>query len=234
MKWKKWEGYMKKLLRNTKRLLDKIFGSKVDEKYWQFRHIFGRRKWAEECFSEESLDHPHRSLMIDKIVSYVPIKTLLEIGCASGPNLYLLAQKLSGAELCGIDISKKAIETGNELLGKEGISNVKLYVDKADELGQFSDNSFDIVFTDAILIYVSPDKINKVIREMLRVARKAVVLCEQHTEREWFYNDKWIHNYRELLSKLVSPEKILFTKIPPQVWGGDWGKYGYIIEAVKK
>lgn len=206
---------MKKLLRNTKRLLDKTFGSKIDEIYWQFRHVFGNRKWAEKYLLEASLNHPHRKFIIDKIASYIPFKTILEIGCASGPNLYLLAKKFPEVKLYGIDISKKAVETGNELLKKEGISNVKLYTGKADELGQFPDKSFDVVFTDATLIYVAPDKINKVIGEMLRVARKAVILNEWYKENpKSFYNDHWVHNYKLLFKQFILEEKIKFTKLP--------------------
>jgi len=226
---------MKKLLRNTKRLLDKTFGSKTDEMYWRFRHVFGSRKWAEKYLSEASLNHPHRKFIIDKIAGCAPLKTILEIGCASGPNVYLLAKKFPEVKLYGIDISKKAVETGNKLLKKESISNVKLYAGKADELGQFPDKSFDIVFTDATLIYIDPDKINKVIGEMLRVARKAVILNEWHKETpESFYNDHWVHNYKSLFKQFIPEDKIKFTKLPENLWDRNWSEYGYIIEIINQ
>ena len=48
---------------------------------------------------------------------------------------------------------------GNEQLAQEGIPSVRLMVGKADELDQFQNSSFDIVFTNALLIYAGPDKI---------------------------------------------------------------------------
>ncbi len=56
------------------------------------------------------------------------------------------------AQIRGIDINPMAIQRGNEWLAQEGISNVRLSVGKADELEEFPDKSFDVVFTDAVLI----------------------------------------------------------------------------------
>jgi hypothetical protein len=56
-------------------------------------------------------------------------------------------------------------------------------------------------------------------------------LCEQHSDNSnSFYRDNWIHNFKLLFGKFVSSEKIKFTKIPKEIWGGDWGEFGYIIE----
>jgi tRNA G46 methylase TrmB len=116
---------MKKLLRKVKRLAVKIFGLKVYELFWKFRHFFDK-SWAERYISKESINHPHRKILIDIISKYYPFDSALEIGCASGPNLYLLAKKFPEVKLYGIDISKKAIEIGKKKFNKEKISNVIL------------------------------------------------------------------------------------------------------------
>lgn len=64
---------------------------------------------------------------------------------------------------------------------QEGISNVKLLEGKADTLGEFQDKSFDIVFTNALLIYIGPDEIREVVKEMIRITRKALILMELHS-----------------------------------------------------
>ena len=47
-----------------------------------------------------------------------------------------------------------------------------------------------------------------------------------------FYKGHWIHNYKALFGKFISKEKIKIIKISPEIWGGDWGELGYIIEVV--
>jgi len=223
---------IKAILRKIKRSANGIFGTKVDELYWKFRHVFDK-EWAESYISEGSIGHPHRKLLVDRILAHAPLESVLEIGCASGPNLYLLAKNLPEAKLYGIDISKKAVKTGAKFFKEKNINNVFLGSGKAEELGKFKDKSIDVVFTDAALIYEGPEKIEKAVKEMIRVAKKAVVFCEQHSgDSPVFYKDHWTYDYLSLLGKFVSKEKIKTTKILPEIWGGDWGEFGYIIEAL--
>jgi ubiquinone/menaquinone biosynthesis C-methylase UbiE len=223
---------IKKILRKTKRLANGIFGTRIDELYWKARHVFDK-EWAESYISEGSINHPHRKLLIDKISEYAPFESILEIGCASGPNLYLLAKKFPGAKLYGIDISENAIRTGSKFFKKENIGNVFLSSEKAEGLKKFQDKSIDVIFTDAVLIYEGPEKIKSVIKEMLRVAKKAIVICEQHRDfSSSFYQDNWIHDYKALFGEFVPREKITSKKIPVEIWSGNWGKLGYIIGVI--
>src|SRR4030042_6788332 len=197
---------IKLILRKLKRLANKIFGTKTDELYWKFRHIFDN-SWTRSYISEGSINHPHRKILIDKISAYYPFDSVLEIGCASGPNLYLISKMFPATKFYGIDVSTKAIKTGNDFFKKENINNVFLSSGKAEELKKFQDKSIDVVFTDAALIYEGPDKIDLVIREILRVTKKAIILCEQYSDSsDSFYRDHWIHNYISLFRNFI-PEK---------------------------
>ncbi len=221
---------IKLILRKIKRLANKIFGTKTDEFYWKFRHIFDKG-WAENYISEKSINNPHRKFLIERILNYFPFENVLEIGCASCPNLYLLAKRFSEAKFYGIDISKKAIETGRGFFKKENIKNVFLEVGEAEKLNKFSDKSIDIIFTDAALIYLGTDKINLAIKEMLRVAKKAIILHEQHNELpSSAYKDLWIHNYKNLFGKFIPEEKIKIDKISEKLLKDGWGELDYIIE----
>ena len=142
------------------------------------------------------------------------------------PNLCLLAKKLPDAEIRGIDINTIAVQKGNEWLAQEGISNVKLLAGKADELDQFQDKSFDVVFTDAVLIYIGPDKIKEIMKEAIRIARRALILVEWHCFESQkdphglgvFYLGCWKRDYVALLKQFVSEEQIHVTKTPEDVW----------------
>ena len=213
--------------------------------YWKvqiFRaNIFGtsliEKKWINRPPSELSqIYHSHRKFLVNRISLLNP-KSILEIGCNWGPNLYLIAKKFPQCKIKGIDINSEAIEIGNKLFKKEKISNVKLSIGKADEPNQFQDKSFDIVFTDAVLIYIGPDKIKKVIREMIRITRKALIFVEWHDgDQKWSgkYNAHvgvWQRNYSDLLRNFVAENQITISKIPEELWPDEnWQKYGYIIE----
>ena len=223
---------MKNLLRSIKRVFDKIFGTAVNETYWRFRHIISGSKWAESYIGEDSINHAHRQFLADKISVYAPLKSILEIGCASGPNLYILQKKFPEAEFFGIDISRHAIEIGEEWFRKNRIKNIELSEGRADDLSRFSDKSIDIILTDAILIYIGPDKISKVIGEMMRVANKAIILNERHSDASLFSSkNHWIYNYRKLFSEHTDEAKINISKFPKDLWPvGGWKEYGAVIE----
>jgi ubiquinone/menaquinone biosynthesis C-methylase UbiE len=143
----------------------------LTDKEWANRHVYDE-KWIESYW--KSRNHPHRIFLAERIGRFSPIRSILEIGCASGPNLYNIAKKFPTAEVRGIDINPLAVQKGNEWFRQEGISNVKLEVGKAQELTQFADKSFDVVFTDAVLIYISPDEIEQVVSSSHRSGGSAV------------------------------------------------------------
>jgi ubiquinone/menaquinone biosynthesis C-methylase UbiE len=216
-----------------------LFGTKIEERRWARRHFQHGKDGIKDC--KEVRNHPHRQFLMEKIEAFSPISSILEIGCSYGPNLYLIAKKFPNAKIEGIDINPRAVQIGNELFIKEGISNVKLLVGKADELDQFQDKSFDIVFTDAVLLYIAPDKIRKVIREMIRVTRQALILVEWHCEHQdkdpfslgVYHFGHWKRNYLNLLKQFVPKEKIRVIKIPEQLWPNEgWREFGYIIEVI--
>jgi ubiquinone/menaquinone biosynthesis C-methylase UbiE len=222
---------------------------------WSVRHLH-EESWIENYW--KSRDHPHRHYLVEKINKFSP-KSVLEIGCASGPNLYHIAKKFPDAEIIGIDINPMAVQKGNEWLRQEGISNVELKVGRAQELDQFADKSFDVVFTDAVLIYISPNEIRHVTKEMLRIGR-VIILIEWHVFNRWIasllsryyylrtrnpsfkprtassslYVGHWARDYAMLFEEFVSKEKVRITKLPKGVWNDkNWRRWGAIIEVIK-
>ncbi len=198
--------------------------TKDHKKYWKNRKI----NWKESYF--DTYNHPHRQMIIN-LLKRVSFGSILEVGCASGPNLYRISKEFPGVQVGGVDISKEAIETARVLLPPKAI----LQVDSADELF-FSDKSSDIVLADACLIYLGPTRINKAINEMKRIARKQVILVEFHSENFlerlgiWSASGYFSYNYKKLLTK-HGFHSIEMTKIPESVWGYPWSSWGYVIKA---
>ncbi len=205
----------------------KILGTRVIEKKWQ-------RNKKNRDFS--NLNYPHRQFLIKRISNFQPFGKILEIGCDYGPNLYLLAKKFPRVKFTGIDINPLAIKEGRKWFEKEGLTNIELLVGKADELSKFLDKSFDIVFTDAVLMYIGQDKIKKLITETARIAKMVLIFIEWHLpdKRKELYDSHigvWKRDYLNLFKKYFLQEKINISKIPKELWPDEnWQKFGYIIE----
>ncbi len=227
-------------------LEERLLGTRLAEKEWATRHLRKGNDWnnAQHLGDNDewikgywdSRDHSHRQFLLEHITKFSPVSSILEIGCNCGPNLYLLARRFPDVKMVGIDINPAAVQKGNEWFAQEGIRNVKLLLGKADELGQFKDKSFDIVFTDAVLIYIGPDKIRKVMEGMLRIARKALVFLEWHSfdsvaNPRGVYVGHWMRDYTALLKEFVPQENIHVTKMPEELWSDKyWQKYGGVVE----
>lgn len=206
----------------------RMFGSSYYEKEWANRGI--------DAFYWESIEHPHRKLLADAILKYSPTSAL-EIGCNTAPNLYLLARKNPGIRLHGLDVSRSAIEEGRRLLAKASVTNAILETGQADDLSRFASKSFDVTFCDAVLIYVGRDKIDRVIDEMVRLSRKAVVLCEWHDSgadpkgRFLYKKGYWVRDYASLFATRERTIRVEMEKITRDIWDDDyWSEYGHIIE----
>lgn len=231
-------------------LEEHLLGTRISEREWATRHLRSGNDWNntkhlgdnDEWVKSywDSRDHSHRSFLLEHISKFSPVSGILEIGCNCGPNLYLLARKFPEARIVGIDINPAAVQKGNEWFAQEGIKNVKLLVGKADELGRFEDKAFDIVFTDAVLIYIAPDKIRKVIKDVLGIASKAVILLEWHSfdhtsNPSGVFVRHWMRDYAALFKEFVPEENIHITKMPEELWPDTyWQKYGAVIEVSLK
>ena len=224
---------IKKFLRKIKRFFDFLIGDKSDEIYWKYKSFFSSN-WREGYLDSDSEIHPHRELLLEKISQKNSIESILEIGCANGINLRIINKKIPEIILEGIDINKKALSEGVNILKRKNITNIRLKYKSAKDLSSYKDKEFDLVFCDDVLMYIDSNNIKKAIDEMFRISKKLVVICEQHTDKKSFYNDKWVHNYDYLIKGISGIKSVIFSSISDDIWGGDWGKYGKIIVVEKK
>lgn len=209
-------------------------------RYWQNRQI----DWRQSYF--DTWNHPHRFLLIEKLKK-MKWNRLFEVGCASGPNLYLIYQNFPERHLAGVDINKDAVKTAHEVL------NNKIYVglQEAENL-YVGDNGTDVILTDMCLIYLGPKRIHNALKEMIRSTKKYLMFCELHSSnpfKQWGlrlstgYN---AYNYIKILS-MYGLHSIEIDKIPVQCWPKNWPiqnpedrlggepqkTFGYIITAKK-
>lgn len=187
--------------------------TKKHTEYWENRKI----DWKTSYF--DTWTHPHRTLIISVLKGF-PWHSLWEIGAGAGANLRRIIHDIPDKQLGGSDINAEAVKFMNETF-QGGMFQVE-----SGENILMSDRSVDVVLSDMVLIYVGPTKIKKYLKEMKRVARSKIVLCEFHSESlfkrlwVWFKSGYYVHNYKKLLRKLGYYE-VYVQHIPREYWDVD-------------
>jgi SAM-dependent methyltransferase len=207
---------------------------------------FQEIKWARRGPQEiarglGSLDHPHRHLIVEHLAQLGPWSSLLEVGSGYGPNLRHLAERFPAAELSGIDINPVSVSMGSAWLREAGLERVRLMVGRADDLQRFADGAFDLVLTNALLMYIGPDRIDQTLRGMLRVARRYLVMVEHHWTDDdsqgagRFASGRWMRDYVALLRRCAPHDPVRLTKVPAAIWDDEaWRRYGHIVTCTRQ
>jgi SAM-dependent methyltransferase len=212
----------------------KPHSTKAWEKYWSHRGVGNdwrpnrQENWIDGYY--KSIEHPHRKLLADKIVAHKP-QSILEIGCNCAPNLFLL-KKYIDVPMTGVDISVEAIKIGEEHRAVNNIKDLDLWGCRAEQVKDMG-KKWDLVFTDAMMIYIDPKSIDEVMRSIRQVANKSVIFLERHIDEvgwEGIYNNGlWKRDYITLAYRYWRNPKVKVTKIPYDIWP-EWSEHGYIVE----
>jgi len=196
---------------------------KKDDKRLDWR--IGEENWIEGYWM--SALHPHRELILEELEKLQPFKSLVEIGCNCGPNLFRIQEKFPKVKLSGVDVNIEALEVGKLRLPK-----VDFYVGDVQNLF-LPDKRFDISLVDAVLMYVPPEKILKAIRNLVRISKKAIILVEWKDKDVYgkVVYHHWARDYKKLFQK-VGIYKVKEIKIPKEKWPSkNWAERGYIFVA---
>jgi ubiquinone/menaquinone biosynthesis C-methylase UbiE len=141
--------------------------------------VLAQRRYYTETASRYDAMHAHEAgdddaslAMLYSSLGALHVRSLLDVGSATGRVLPRLAEGFSNALICGIEPVEALVRQGVSSGVNKGYP---LLLASGDAL-PFADKSFDVVCEFGILHHV-PDP-GRVIQEMLRVARKAVVLSD--------------------------------------------------------
>ena len=174
------------------------YTTKQHANWWKRRKI----DWNKDYFSTHT--HSHRKVILH-FLGQIPWNNLLEVGCGGGANLINIARYFPNKYLAGNDVSKEAIEFCKEVFAKH---NPPVYFTNspADDM-LIGDKNTEVLLSDMVYIYVSSKDIGRHIREIKRVARDYVVLCEFHSESWWkrmrlkLFTGYNAYNWEKLLTK---------------------------------
>ena len=148
------------------------YSRKISERQWNLPDKGKLESRREQTYIDDIIqkDHIQRKLL----EGLDGIKTVFDGGAGSGRFSILLAKQ--GCHVTHFDISQPMIDQAREIAEAEGVSDRITFVKGAlEELQDYSDRSFDLVMSfDAPISYTYPNQY-RVIRELVRMARKRVM-----------------------------------------------------------
>lgn len=149
---------------------------------------------------------------------------VLEVGSQWGENLVAIREDFPSVKLVGIDIDKETTDEAKKVTGLDlRLGNI---LD-----GNFQDKEFDVVFTEALFCMLEPNQVDRALKEVIRIARKYIVLVELKTSElvGMVYGGRTGANWVELFKKYGLEAKQ--TKIHSKNWEANpWKENGYIYE----
>jgi len=162
---------IKYLILNIKKKL--LSGPRYKHLYWRFKHLV-HPNWAKVYFDDRILNDGRNRNKLIKFISKLNQNKILEIGCASGANLFLLEEKKKYDQLEGIDISNYCINEGNKILKKYN-SNIVLKQGNAAK-PNYKDKSFDVVFISGVAFDLTDKDLFSTVTQSLRISKKYFIL----------------------------------------------------------
>ena len=107
-------------------------------------------------------------------------RTVLDIGCGTGAWTSLF-QKFNCPNLVGVDFSRAMIKKA-----EKKYPQLSFFEMTAEDLSDFKDNQFDIVTASYVLHGIKEDERKKILLEMKRIAKNAVVIHDFYGRTELF------------------------------------------------
>ena len=149
------------------------YSQKNSERQWNQPDKGELESRREETYIDDIIqkDHLQRKLL----ENLDGIRTVFDGGAGSGRFSILLARQ--GCHVTHFDISRPMIDKARELAEQAGVLDRITFVKGAlEDLSAFPDRAFDLVISfDAPVSYTYPNQ-NRVIAELVRIARKRIML----------------------------------------------------------
>ena len=205
---------MKKLFSN---IYHKFFKYRYDENYQNINYKL-------ICEFEKFESEKYRLKLFDNI-DIKKIKSVLDYGCGYGMNMKVLKDLNNNINLTGIERSKNKIRMLNII--NDNIYKMPLNLYDITKLSKI-EKKYDLVFTDAVLIYVNPNNIYELLKKLIHSSKKNVLLHElNHNDNQHDIDHLYVHDYKYLIKKINPRLKIkIFKSKKP---GSPWSSHGSII-----
>ena len=194
--------------------------------FWRYRHLIDG-SYRQAPPATDVVD-PHREQLWSLIAPFNP-QSLLEVGCGDGANLALLARKAPHVRLDGVDINPLGLGIAEQRVRAEGGSAGGFWYGSAERL-PFPDGCADLALSDAVFMYLRPVQAASALREMRRVARRAIVVhtfADDALTESTLVNGNWVHAFVPLLRRAI-PEAIVQRSASRLVTSAQWRDFGAV------
>ena len=148
------------------------YSQKISERMWNQPDKGEREARRELDFMDDIVQKAH--IEKELLQSLDGVRTAFDGGAGSGRFSILLAKR--GIHVTHFDISLPMLEKAKELAAAEGVlENITFVQGALEDLSAYGDGSFDLVMSfDAPISYTWPNH-EKVISELIRIARKRIL-----------------------------------------------------------
>ena len=123
---------------------------------------------------------------------------ILEVGCNCGRNIAYL-QEAGYLNVTGVEINPETVEYAWSAM--PDAARTMTVSDAQSFLAMKPPNSYDIIFTQSILMHVPPED-EYLFSQMARVASRGILICEVETQVGELMRHKFNRNYREVFEGL--------------------------------
>ena len=145
--------------------------------------IEGKIYWAINGAARLELIHSVNKLCMD-----IDNPSVLEAGCGSGLNIYLLNKLNSKIDIHGFEYTNARLASSLTNLWDSTFKNNLFLADICDL--NMEDNSYDVVYTNHVLEQLGQEKAELALKEIWRVCKKGIVVCEPSIHGANLY-EKW-------------------------------------------
>ncbi|MBR3099077.1 MAG: class I SAM-dependent methyltransferase [Clostridia bacterium] len=149
------------------------YSQKISERQWNLPDKGELESRREATYTDDIIQKDH---IQRKLLEHLDgIETVFDGGAGSGRFSILLAKR--GCRVTHFDISQPMIDKARETAEREGVLDRMTFVKGAlEDLSAYPDKAFDLVMSfDAPISYTWPNQ-EKVIGELVRIARKRIML----------------------------------------------------------
>lgn len=172
-------------IENVLKFCREIYKSHTDSNsfYWEAKGIENRKMVFNGTLLQEDKNIIYMNTFVNIVRDYSP-RSILEAGVGYGRVIRFLRDKLSFIEYyAGSDISSSQIQTARdlELVLQNNYKKIHYIVADTCKL-PYANNKFDLVYTYGSLMHIPPSSVKDAIRELLRVTKKHLMICEANSE----------------------------------------------------
>ncbi|OYE02383.1 class I SAM-dependent methyltransferase [Nostoc sp. 'Peltigera membranacea cyanobiont' 232] len=139
----------------------------------------------DEIHGGEDSAHDTALKYISTFMDLLEVTTVLDVGCGTGRGVKYFLDKYPDLTIIGVEPVQALINQGI----KKGISSELLICAEGESL-PFDDGSFDIVCSFGVLHHVAQPE--KVVREMARVARRAIFISDGNRFGQGQLLTRWV------------------------------------------